>query len=431
MEMASPKTVAFVFPGMGSQHPAMARGLYSQVPVFRQAVDRCCDLLSSPTLLGLDLRQFLFANEADDFQLTCDCVMQPGLFVVEYALAEVFKTAGVRPVAVAGHSLGEFAAAVAGGLLTLDEALELVVAWAKAVDSLQWNHDSMQGAMLSCNGLSKAQINEISQGRRDDLYVAAYNSPWHCVVSGTLQAVTELEKELVSEGQECRKLHVDVAYHSPLVSDACEQLEGLGVPSEKRVQECPVASNCTGGWLNAMMLKTGHYWVDQMEKTVQWQEAASKLIGHVSPDVVVEMGPGSSLSFLTSLCVPAGVEEPTFVQVMGHPKLGDSLDAEMLVQAFRLLSELGVDIAWEALDLPECCTTLSTAALAQHLESCSEAALVKDAESLSDQMTNDGGSDHGSDDKWMSPASSYASQEADVPEITLGLGSYCYDLVFG
>lgn len=430
MEMASPKTVAFVFPGMGSQHPAMARGLYGQVPAFRQAVDRCCDLLSSERLLGLDLRQFLFANEADEFQLTCDCVMQPGLFVVEYALAQVFRTAGVRPVAVAGHSLGEFAAAVVGGLLTLDEALELVVVWAKAVDSLQgYPGGPSQGAMLSCNGLSAAQIKEIRKGSRDGLYVASYNSPWHCVVSGTLLAIADFERELVSEGTECRRLRVDMAYHSPLVSDACEKLEGLGVPSEKRVQECPVTSNFTGGWLNAMMLKTGHYWVDQMEKPVQWQEAASKLIGHVNPDVVVELGPGNSLSFLSSLCVPEGAEDPTFVQVMGHPKLGDSLDAEMLVQAFRLLSELGVDIDWEALDLPECWTTLSIAALAQHLESCSEAVLVKDADSLSDQMTNDGGSDHGD---FMSPASSYASKDgSDVPGITLGLGSYCYDLVFG
>jgi acyl transferase domain-containing protein len=218
-------------------------------------------------------------------------------------------------------------------------------------------------------------------------------------------------------------------YHTPLVSEACEKLEGFGVPSEKRVQECPVASNFTGGWLNAMMLKTGHYWVDQMEKPVQWHGAAAKVIGLVTPDVVVEMGPGNSLSFLTSLCVPEGVTDPAFVQAMGHPKHGDSLDVEMLVQAFRLLSDMGVDIDWEALDLPECCTTLSTAALAQHLESCSEAVLVKDAESLSDQMTNDGGSDLGD---FMSPASSYASKDgADVPNITLGIGSYCYDLVFG
>jgi acyl transferase domain-containing protein len=184
-----------------------------------------------------------------------------------------------------------------------------------------------------------------------------------------------------------------------------------------------MASSFTGGWLNAAMLKSGHYWADQMRQTVRWQDGASKLIGHSSPDVVLEMGPGNSLSHLTSLCIPEGVDDPTFLQAMVHPSKGSALDVEMLTQTLRQLADMGIDIDWGALDLPQSCTTLSAEALAEHLDSCCEAEFARHPDSVC-ESTHDGGSTN------ASPAASFQTDnEADVASVSLGWG--WYEMLFG
>jgi len=339
-------TVAFVFPGQGSQYLGMAAGLYDKIPLFRQAADTCCSLLQAPELLAFDLRPLLFGvrGNSEQEELERPSRLQPSLFVVEYALAQMFLALGVEPVCVAGHSLGEYAAAVVGGLLSLESALAVVAARANATESL-----AAKGAMLSVVGWTDAELAEISNGKRPGLWLAGVNSPLHAVISGEVAAIDSLEMELKAHHRKCTRLHVNKAFHSGLVSKASALLEGLGQPLEMQGASVPVASNYTGAWLSAQQLKDGSYWCNHMRGTVKWRKNAEQIMEKWSPTVVLEVGPGNTLSTLTSKCVQAKETAPTFAQAMRHPKSSNIHDVEAFLGAVGQLWEAGVEINWNVL----------------------------------------------------------------------------------
>jgi len=351
-EAAKKPTVAFVFPGQGSQYFGMAQGLYEHVPLFRSEADRCCELLSAPEHLGFDLRPIIFSSTEEDAKereskFARPTVTQPSLFVVEHSLCQVLLAVGVAPVAAAGHSLGEYAAAVAGGLLTLESAVAIVAARAKSTETL-----AEDGAMLSVAEWSEEELASISKGERSGLWLAAVNSPMHAVISGEVAAVDALEAELKAAGRKCTKLHVQKAFHSGLIGKAADTLKGLGLPAEKsesKASAVPVASNQTGGWLNALQLQDGTYWTNHMRGTVYWRQNAEKMMAQWQPAAFLEVGPGNALSMLTSKCVAATDSTPMFVQAMRHPKAVNTHDVEALLVALGRLWEAGYAIDWRAL----------------------------------------------------------------------------------
>jgi surfactin synthase thioesterase subunit len=349
LEEATKKpTVAFVFPGQGSQHLGMAVGLYEQLPLYREAVDRCCELLQEAEHLGFDLRPLVFVRGGDlqerEREFSRPSVLQPSLFVVEYAMSRVLLACGLKPVAVAGHSLGEYVAAVTGGLLSLEAAVGIVSARAKATETL-----AKDGAMLSVSEWSESELEAIARGEREGLWLAAVNSQLHAVISGEADAVSALEAELKAAGRKCAKLHVRKAFHSGLVADAANTLEGLGVPAEDVNATLPVASNLTGGWMSAAQLRDGKYWTGHMRGTVYWRQNAEKLLSQWQPTAVLEAGPGNTLSALTSKCIPKDGKAPAFVQAMRHPKAENVHDVEALLGGLGRLWELGFAIDWHAL----------------------------------------------------------------------------------
>eukprot|EP00931_Biecheleriopsis_adriatica_P089661 TRINITY_DN6374_c0_g2_i1.p1 TRINITY_DN6374_c0_g2~~TRINITY_DN6374_c0_g2_i1.p1 ORF type:complete len:2763 (+),score=637.33 TRINITY_DN6374_c0_g2_i1:1190-8290(+) len=341
--------VAFVFPGQGSQYWSMARGLYNQVALFQKTADECCELLASPKLLGKDLRPLLFREEVDEEvgkqEFEKPSVLQPALFVVEYALSQVLLALEVKPIACAGHSLGEYAAAVLGGFLTLESAVQIVSARAKSTETL-----AEVGAMLSVVDWTSDELEAVSEGKHQGLWLAAVNSPQHSVISGEVAAIESLETELKAAGKKCGRLHVKRAFHSGLIAKAADTLHDLGVPEEMHgITTTPVASNLTGQWLNAAQLKDGRYWTKHMRGTVLWRENAERLISQWRPAVVLEVGPGNVLSTLTSKCVQKGGHTPEFVQAMRHPKATGTHDVEALFGALGKLWEVGCPINWDAL----------------------------------------------------------------------------------
>lgn len=343
--------VAFVFPGQGSQYLGMARGLYDQVPHFQRTADHCCEMLASSKLLGKDLRPLLFGDAPlteDELQQEFEkpSVMQPALFVVEYALAQTLLAVDVKPVACAGHSLGEYAAAVIGGFLTLDAALQIVAARAKSTETL-----ASEGAMLSVVDWTSEELEMVANGQKDGLWLAAVNSPQHSVISGEVQAIEELEKDLKAAGKKCGRLHVKRAFHSGLIAKAADTLQNLGVAEELQgVEVIPVASNLTGQWLGAAQMKDGHYWTKHMRGTVLWRENAERLLSQWRPHIVLEVGPGNVLSTLTSKCVKSpGGWKPDFLQCMRHPKATKMHDVEAFLNCLGKLWEAGCNINWDQL----------------------------------------------------------------------------------
>mmetsp|Transcript_26999 Transcript_26999/g.49634 ORF Transcript_26999/g.49634 Transcript_26999/m.49634 type:complete len:2699 (+) Transcript_26999:91-8187(+) len=337
--------VVFLFPGQGSQYLGMGAGLYASVSLYRQAVDRCCDILMTPELLGRDLRPILLSSDsANETEFSKPSVLQPCLFVIEYAMLQLLTALGVTPVAAGGHSLGEYSACVCGGLLTLEAALKIVVERSKSTETL-----AEDGAMLSVSEWSDEELQAIRNREKPGLWLAAINSPVHAVISGEVSAIEALETELKAASRSCTRLHIKKAFHSGLISKAADTLKGLGVPEADATSTVPIASNYSGGWMTASMLQDGTYWSNHMRNPVLWRENAEKMLSQWTPAVVLEVGPGNALSMLTKKCVEKDAASvPTFVQTMRHPKSATH-DVEHFLTALGQLWELGYDVQWPAL----------------------------------------------------------------------------------
>ena len=170
------RPVAFLFPGQGAQHANMGRDLYDTEPVFRRHVDRCAEHLEP--LLGLDLRELLFpdadAVDAADEQLKETAYTQPALFVIQYATAQMWAAWGIEPEAMIGHSIGEYAAACLAGVMSLEDALHLVVERGRLMQAME------PGTMLSVG----ASEDEVQPYLDDRVSVSVINAPTMCVVGG-------------------------------------------------------------------------------------------------------------------------------------------------------------------------------------------------------------------------------------------------------
>src|ERR1019366_7277041 len=203
------RDVVFMFPGQGAQYANMGLELYRTESEFQQQIDRCCELLKPH--LSLDLRDILYPGDAEfasaSQKLKQTLIAQPALFVIEYALAKLLMSWGVKPAALVGHSIGEYVAACLAGVFSLEDALALVAARGRLMQGLP------EGSMLAVSA-SKEQIAPLLHG---SLSLAAVNSPSLCVVSGETEAVKDLEQELSKKDTACRLLHTSHAFHSKMM----------------------------------------------------------------------------------------------------------------------------------------------------------------------------------------------------------------------
>ena len=206
----------FLFPGQGTQYAGMGQGLYKTEPTCRRFVDECCELLRAD--LGFDLRELLFpaAERREEAQqrLMETAVTQPALFVMEYALAQLWMEWGIHPQSMAGHSVGEYVAACLAGVFTLKDALGLVAERGRLMQSLP------RGAMLAVP-LPEAQVRSLPGS---DLDIATINEVRASVVAGTHDAIEKLAAILKSRGVECRKLHTSACL--PFAHDG-SHIEGI------------------------------------------------------------------------------------------------------------------------------------------------------------------------------------------------------------
>src|ERR1044072_7213815 len=193
----------------------MGLDLHQREAVFREQIDHCCELLQPH--LDLDLRDIIYPNEESmevaASQLKQTYLTQPALFVIEYALARLWMSWGIKPCAMIGHSIGEYAAACLAGVLWLEDALSLVAHRGKLMQALP------EGAMLSV-ALGEDELREIIGPQ---LSLAAVNGPTLSVVSGSHEAIAELEARLAENNTECRRLVTSHAFHSQMMDPVVEE----------------------------------------------------------------------------------------------------------------------------------------------------------------------------------------------------------------
>ena len=324
--------VVFMFPGQGSQYVEMGRELYQTEPIFRKQVDYCCEILIP--VLGLDLRTILYPSEEQATvaaqQLTQTHITQPALFVISYALAQLWMAWGVHPSAMIGHSIGEYVAACLAGVFSLEHALVIV---SKRGQMMQ---EQPPGAMLAV----PLPEEEVIPLLGEKLSVAAINASARCVVSGPIPVIDDLQNRLTEQGVDCRRLHTSRAFHSQMMDPITEKYTHQLQKVKFNVPKIPFLSNLTGTWITAAEAIDPCYWSKHLRSPVRFAEGLAELFKQPNR-ILLEVGPGHILSALSK----QQAQGRMILSSLRHPHEQQS-DVTFLLNTLGQLWLSGIQIDW-------------------------------------------------------------------------------------
>jgi amino acid adenylation domain-containing protein len=330
--------VSFLFPGQGSQRPNMGRELYENETTFRKVVDRCAEILLPH--LGLDLREFLYphdggAEEAKS-RITETVLAQPAIFVVEYALARLWKSWGIQPQAMLGHSIGEFVAACLSGVFSLEDALLLVATRGRLMQAIS------PGGMLSVR-LPEAAVAGKLNGK---LSLAAVNSPSLSVVAGPFAELESFERGLESEGAAFSRLVTSHAFHSAMMDPVVEPFTSAVAKIKLNPPRIPYVSGVTGTWITEQEATDPAYWARHLRQPVQFSRAVTELLKN-SNAILLEVGPGNVLGTLARQNAGSSPEQVIMSSLSDtRSATGDSVS---LLKSLGSLWLAGIKPDWSAL----------------------------------------------------------------------------------
>ncbi len=329
--------VIFMFPGQGTQHINMAADLYRQEPVFQDQVDQCAVLLEPH--LGFDIREVLYPREdcvaKATEKLNETFIAQPSVFVIEYALAQLWMSWGIQPVAMIGHSVGELVAACLANVLSLEHALFLLTARGRLMQELP------RGKMLSLQ-LSEQQVQTYIG---DGIALAAVNGPLQCVLSGATTDIERLEKLLTKNNVAFQVLRTSHAFHSQLMDPVLAPFtEQVGKKTLKKPQ-IKFISSLTGEFITDDDATDPKYWARHLRETVRFYDGLGTLMGQ-SGGVLLEVGPGTALSDLARHNAGSS-SDWRIISSMRH-RSDNKSDVESLVKAVGGLWQAGVTLDWAA-----------------------------------------------------------------------------------
>lgn len=285
--------VGFILAGVGEQGSGVGRELYESEPAFRRAVDDCAHVLQP--ILGRDIRPLMFeapAPRAGDWLrgggagvLRETQVAQPAAFVLDWALAQLWMSWGIRPSAVLGYSVGEYVAAALAGVLRMEDSLEMLARRAAWIDEL-----AEPGGMLAV----PAAESEIQPYLADGLWIAAANSPQASVVGGREEAIRGLEERLAAAGMVARRVISMNGTHTPLLDPVRAPFGRFVAGIRRETPRVPMLSNVTGRWLTDQEARDPDYWCRQMCSTLRFEAGAGELL-RFGDLILLEIGPGAGL----------------------------------------------------------------------------------------------------------------------------------------
>ena len=338
--------VAFVYTGQGNQWVGMGEGLYETEPVFHAVLDRCDRGMQKER--GVSLLDVMFGRPGAGGELDEPQWTQPAIYALECGLTALWKSLGIRPEVVIGHSLGEIAAAQAAGVFSLEDGLRFASARGRLLGALP--RAGAMTAVFAEVSQVEAAVNEWNASRPGADVVIGVDNGTHQVVSGPIEEVKAFTDLLESEGVNVRRLRPSPAYHSPLVEPALDELEAVLETIAVSDPSITLISNLTGEPLPASVMMDGKYWRRHARQQVMFRSGVETL-SKLGIDVVIELGPHSVLGPLVSLNwvqAEGGPAIPVVLQSLMRPKFDGSepwrADAFLLAVATSYEAGLPVDL---------------------------------------------------------------------------------------
>ena len=321
--------VAFLFPGQGAQHVGMARGLHDSEPVFREHFDSCAEAFGAE--MGVDLHAEVFEGTARSLERTDRA--QPALFAVEYALAKLIESYGIRPSVLAGHSIGEWVAATIAGVFDLPTAVKAVSMRARLM------HASARGVMVAV-ALSPDAVREYLSS---DVDLAAVNDPGSCVVAGSEEGIRSFQARLAEAGVVARRVRTSHAFHSRLMDPVIPEFTAFLSRLTLHEPQIPLLSNVTGTQMSAGEATNPATWARQIRATVRFADELDVLLSDPTR-VFVEVGPGGTLT-ASAVRHPRWSEGHRAVRLMRH-HAQNRTDRDAFLLGLGQLWATGIDVDW-------------------------------------------------------------------------------------
>ncbi len=336
VKIAIKPKAGFLFTGQGSQYAGMAQQLYEQHPEFRQSMDVCEEAFREAR--GESLLAVIYPDGGDKELINQTAYTQPALFAVEYATAQLWRSWGIEPSVMLGHSVGEYVAACVADVFSVEDGMRLIAMRAKLMQQLP------SGGQMAVIFSKRQHVADVIAPYGDKVAIAIGNGPENNVISGVGEVVERVVKQFEDEGIGTVRLTVSHAFHSPLMDPMLDEFEAFASTIDYQRPRIPIVANRSGKLVDTAEF-TAAYWRDHLRNAVEFA-AGVDCLAEQGLTALLEVGPAAALLGMGRRCRP----DMDVAWVSSLRKGKDNFDT--LLTAVTEMYVAGFRFDWRAFDRP-------------------------------------------------------------------------------